>query len=414
NITCITGIPYALRRAGFGVGVLLLVAIAVITDYSLCVLVKAGNLAGVSTYQDVVEAAFGKWGFYLLTVIQFIYPFIGKITKVYLKLTSMISYNVIIGDTATKVFRRVFGVTKQSALGNRNTVIFLCTVLITCPLSLQRNIAKLNKISLMSLVFIFFIMIFILFRIFTFGDQVPLTEDSYSFMSDGVTEAIGIIAFAYMCHHNSFLLYESLENPTQTRWNKVTHISLGISCIIVLTFGIAGYVTFTGFSQGDLLENYCMSDDLSNLTRLLFTVTIMLTYPIECFVVREVLENALWAGKAPDTKSHNILLTSVIVASAFLLSTLTDCLGIGILAAVPLAYILPAATYLKLDHGRLLTWQNVPPFLLVLFGVVVALCGTVFAVFNVMSGVSCSHGVEMPYCKDSDAYPTLATNTTKF
>ncbi|RWS12242.1 amino acid transporter-like protein [Dinothrombium tinctorium] len=356
----VIGIPYALRRAGFGLGVILLIAIAVFTDYSLCVLIKAGNLAGVSTYQDLVEAAFGKWGFYLLTVIQFIYPFIA-----------MISYNVIIGDTATKVFRRVLGEIEFDG--------------------------------------------FVLFEFIA----SPFTEDAFSFTSDGITEAIGIIAFAYMCHHNSFLLYESLENPTQTRWNRVTHISLAISCMIVLTFGIAGYVTFTGFSQGDLLENYCLTDDLSNLIRLFFTITIMLTYPIECFVVREVLENALWAGKAPNTKSHNILLTAIIVASAFLLSTLTDCLGIvlelnGILAAVPLAYILPAATYLRLDHGRLFTWQNLPTFLLVLFGILVAICGTILAFFNVMNGVSCSHGVEMPYCSDSPSYPMLTLNQTKF
>lgn len=39
---------------------------------------------------------------------------------------------------------------------------------------------------------------------------------------------------------------------------------------------------------GDLLENYCKTDDLMNVARLCFAVTIMLTYPLECFVVRHV------------------------------------------------------------------------------------------------------------------------------
>lgn len=75
-------------------------------------------------------------------------------------------------------------------------------------------------------------------------------------------------------------------------------------------------------------ENYCMSDDLANIARILFAITIMLTYPIECFVVREVLENAIWSGKAPDTRSHHILITVAIVATCFIFSTFTDCLGI--------------------------------------------------------------------------------------
>ncbi|KAI1290008.1 putative sodium-coupled neutral amino acid transporter 11 [Halotydeus destructor] len=132
----VIGIPYALHRAGFGLGIVLLLVIAVLTDYSLCILVKAGNIAGVTTYQDVVEAAFGRTGFYLLTVIQFIYPFIA-----------MISYNVIIGDTATKVFIRLFDVTSDNVFMNRNTVVFASTLFITLPLSLQKNMARLNKAS---------------------------------------------------------------------------------------------------------------------------------------------------------------------------------------------------------------------------------------------------------------------------
>lgn len=93
----IVGIPYALHKAGFGFGLFLLIGLAVVTDYSLSLLVKSAHLAGVTTYQDLVHVAFGRPGFYLLTLLQFIYPFIA-----------MISYNVIIGDTVTKVFKRVF------------------------------------------------------------------------------------------------------------------------------------------------------------------------------------------------------------------------------------------------------------------------------------------------------------------
>lgn len=93
----IVGIPYALHKAGFGFGLFLLIALAVVTDYSLSLLVKSANLAGVTSYQDLVHVAFGRPGFYLLTLLQFIYPFIA-----------MISYNIVIGDTVTKVFKRVF------------------------------------------------------------------------------------------------------------------------------------------------------------------------------------------------------------------------------------------------------------------------------------------------------------------
>lgn len=93
----IVGIPYALHKAGFGFGLFLLISLAIVTDYSLSLLMKAASLAGVTSYQDLVHVAFGRPGFYLLTLLQFIYPFIA-----------MISYNVIIGDTITKVFKWLF------------------------------------------------------------------------------------------------------------------------------------------------------------------------------------------------------------------------------------------------------------------------------------------------------------------
>lgn len=93
----VVGIAYALKQAGFGMGLILLVTFAAITDYSLCILIKAGLATGTATYQDLVQAAFGLPGFYILTFMQFIYPFIA-----------MVSYNVIIGDTITKVFMRIF------------------------------------------------------------------------------------------------------------------------------------------------------------------------------------------------------------------------------------------------------------------------------------------------------------------
>lgn len=116
----VIGIPYALHRAGFVLGIFMVIIIAILTDYSLVILMKAGNIAGVSTYQDVVEAAFGRPGFYLLTLIQFIYPFIA-----------MISYNVIIGDTATKAFIRIFNgkcLLFRGLIDSRHSCLSVCSL----------------------------------------------------------------------------------------------------------------------------------------------------------------------------------------------------------------------------------------------------------------------------------------------
>lgn len=41
------------------------------------------------------------------------------------------------------------------------------------------------------------------------------------------------------------------------------------------------------------MNNYCWHDDVMNVCRLLFASTIVLTFPLECFVCREVVHHIL-------------------------------------------------------------------------------------------------------------------------
>lgn len=60
----------------------------------------------------------------------------------------MISYNVIIGDTITKIVLRIGGENiKHTVVAKRQFIIFAVTLLVTLPLSLYRNVSKLSKVN---------------------------------------------------------------------------------------------------------------------------------------------------------------------------------------------------------------------------------------------------------------------------
>ncbi|KRT82534.1 Amino acid transporter, partial [Oryctes borbonicus] len=229
----------------------------------------------------------------------------------------------------------------------------------------------------------------------------PSHDNAWKFANSDIVPAIGIMAFAFMCHHNTFLIYTSIQDASQKRWDIVTHASIVTSLLVACLFGIAGYATFTAYSQGDLLENYCWDDDLMNISRLLFSITILLTYPIECFVTREVIQNSLFS--APVSERTHYLITLCIVGSAYLISISTDCLGVvlelnGVLAAVPLAYVLPALSYLQLEEGFILSRRKIPALAVVMFGLTVAILGALFLFVDFSEIDTCSHGKIMPYC----------------
>jgi solute carrier family 38 (sodium-coupled neutral amino acid transporter), member 11 len=55
----------------------------------------------------------------------------------------------------------------------------------------------------------------------------PQPSDAYKFFQPDILSAVGIIAFAFMCHHNTFLIYQSMEDSSFEKWERVTHFSVG-------------------------------------------------------------------------------------------------------------------------------------------------------------------------------------------
>ncbi|XP_072468281.1 putative sodium-coupled neutral amino acid transporter 11 isoform X2 [Notamacropus eugenii] len=388
----IIGLPYSMQQAGLPLGILLLLWVSYVTDFSLVLLIKGGALSGTDSYQSLVHKTFGFSGYLLLSSLQFLYPFIA-----------MISYNIITGDTLGKVFQRIPGVDPGNFFIGHHFIIGLSTVAFSLPLSLYRDIAKLGKASLISAVLTALILTFVIIRVFTLGPYISRTEDAWVFAKPNAVQAVGIMSFAFICHHNSFLVYGSLEEPTVAKWSRVIHVSVVISVFISLLFAISGYLTFTGNTQGDLFENYCRNDDLANFGRFCYGITVILTYPIECFVTREVIANVFFGGNL--SKISHVMVTMVIIAIATLVSLMVDCLGIvlefnGVFCAAPLIFIIPAACYLKLSEERWIHPDKIMASVMLLNGVVVMVVGFVMAVLHPQD---CSHGQEMAYCFSTNA-----------
>jgi hypothetical protein len=57
--------------------------VAIITDYTVILLIKDAFLANKFSYQEMVTAAFGRPGYWYLTFAQFFFPFFGEELHMY-------------------------------------------------------------------------------------------------------------------------------------------------------------------------------------------------------------------------------------------------------------------------------------------------------------------------------------------
>ena len=100
----------------------------------------------------------------------------------------------------------------------------------------------------------------------------------------------------------------------------------------------------------------------------------MFTYPLEFFVVRDVIENTFLRKYKGKTSVHVVITVSIIFITC-LLSMITDCLGIvleinGSMIATVLAYVMPALCAIIINRRYKNNKKKmILPLIVCLFGV---------------------------------------------
>ncbi|KAK9471392.1 vacuolar amino acid transporter 2 [Dipodascopsis tothii] len=389
----IIGQPYALRQCGLATGVALLVGLTVVIDWTINLMVVNAKLSGTVTYQETVRYCFGKTGYVAISLAQGLFALGGSI-----------AFCVIVGDTIPPVFRAFFpGLEDTPVLGlltQRNPVVLACILGVSLPLCLSRSIANLAKASALALLS----MLIIIVSVIVGGIRAPADlrgDFSLRLLTinpAGVFQGIGVISFAFVCHHNSLLIYGALRKPTLDRFARVTHWSTGISMVACMALGLGGFLVFRDRTQGNVLNNFADDHDgpgmiLINIARLCFGLNMLTTLPLEIFVCREViLDFAKLARRDSEEEEAklsdlaHVVTTVVLVLIALGVALATDSLGIvlelvGSTSACVLAYILPPLCYLKLTDQSTFR-RRVAPFMCVSFGVVVMIASTTMTIIK--------------------------------
>ncbi|PFH51484.1 hypothetical protein AMATHDRAFT_74848 [Amanita thiersii Skay4041] len=365
------GLPYAVSQAGFLTGILLLVILCIVTDWTIRLIVINAKLSGRHSYIEIMNHCFGSSGRAAVSFFQFAFAFGG-----------MCAFGIIIGDTIPHVIRSIFPslptIPVLRLFSNRQFIITLCTTCVSYPLSLYRDIHKLSRASGLALIGMVIIVASVLFE----GPQVPVElkgdpSRRFTLMGSGLVQAIGVISFAFVCHHNSLLIYGSLRTPTLDRFTKVTHISTFISLVACMTLAISAYMVFTNKTQGNILNNFPPDDTVINIARFCFGLNMFTTLPLELFVCREVIEQYFFSHEVFSPQRH-IFFTTTILFSSMFVALITCDLGVmleitGGASATALAFIFPAICYIKLANSRYswLSRQKLPAVLCAGFGIIV-------------------------------------------
>ncbi|OJJ03703.1 hypothetical protein ASPVEDRAFT_43197 [Aspergillus versicolor CBS 583.65] len=362
----IIGQPYALKQSGMVMGIILLAGLTVTVDWTIHLIVVNSKLSGADSFQATMQHCFGKSGLIAISVAQWAFAFGG-----------MIAFCIIVGDTIPHVLSSLFPSLRDMSflwlLTDRRAVIVLLVLGISYPLSLYRDIAKLAKASTLALLSMAVIVIAVLTQGFRVSPESRGDVKSLFFVNSGFFQAVGVISFAFVCHHNSLLIYGSLKKPTLDRFATVTHYSTGVSLLMCLLMGVSGFLFFGSKTQGNVLNNFPSDNILINIARLCFGLNMLTTLPLEAFVCREVMTTYYFPDE-PFNMNRHLIFTSALVVTSVAMALLTCDLGavfelIGATSAATLAYIFPPLCYIKLSNAS--RKEKIPAYACIAFGITV-------------------------------------------
>ncbi|XP_071783555.1 sodium-coupled neutral amino acid transporter 3-like [Centroberyx gerrardi] len=363
----ILGLAFAMSNTGIILFIILLVFIAILSAYSIHLLLRSAGVVGIRAYEQLGNRAFGHPGKMLA----------GCIITVH-NIGAMSSYLFIVKSELPLVIQAFLG--KHENTGewflNGNYLIMIVSAAIILPLALMKQLGYLGYTSGFSLSCMVFFLISVIYK--KFNIPCPLDEDHHNLTeiaadftihngTDDSCEAklftinsqtaytIPILAFAFVCHPEVLPIYTELRDATKKRMQTVANISILAMFVMYLLTALFGYLTFYVAVESELLHTYSRVDPLDTLilcVRLAVLVAVTLTVPVVLFPIRRAVLQILFPEKPFHWARHICIAVCLLIIVNLLVifvPSIRDIFGlIGATSAPSLIFILPGIFYIRI------------------------------------------------------------------
>lgn len=402
----ILGLSFAMANTGIILFVILLLGVAILSLYSVHLLLVTAKEGGSLIYEKLGERAFGWPG----KMAAF-----GSITLQ--NIGAMSSYLFIVKYELPEVIRAFLGLEESSGEWylNGNYVVVLVSIGIILPLSLLKNLGYLGYTSGFSLSCMVFFLGVLIYKktilpcplpfFFEHGSNISMNgsdalalyglhnASALAYMSETAANAVDphtplhdsvqfsthpedhqdmctpkyfifnsqtvytvpILAFAFVCHPEVLPIYSELKNRSRRRMQSVSNLSILAMLVMYLLSALFGYLTFYDHVEAELLHTFTKVykfDTMLLMVRLAVLTAVTLTVPIVLFPIRSSVITLCFAGKEFSWIRHFLIAAAILAFNNLLVifvPTIRDIFGfIGSSAATMLIFILPAAFYLRL------------------------------------------------------------------
>jgi sodium-coupled neutral amino acid transporter 11 len=320
-----------------------------------------------------------------------------------------LAYSIILGDTLSSL-AQTFGI--SGLLATRRVNIVAISLLGVYPLSCLKSLAALAPVSLTGIVGILITCVVMTMRALPGGMYSSTAAVNYlaslpadlrpSFGVTGLRSAKSLLvlssmtATAFLVHMAGPEVYQTLQNPTLSRFGKLSAIGFGSTALISAYMMIVGFLTFGGACKGMILNNYSTLDACATICRLFMGVSLLGSYAFLGNAMKKAWYEIFYKGKDISDKIHYRtsqffigIITSLALAvsdAGFVVSVTGALLGSALIYMIP-SFIFLKSTRRRISEGslvstRVLTVERYWNKFLIGLGAFFALAGAGMSVVN--------------------------------
>jgi len=350
----ILAFPYAFKKTGLGLGLIVTVIFAGIMGACLHFVTVCTHRAQeqdprIRSYQELAGYVGGKK----------LSAFLEGTLIVYL-LGCCCGFLIIVAD----MVKPLLGDSLGSAANPRSIVIVAVGVTVVFPLCLLRRISALRFSSMFAIVAVFYMVCAIAYEYFhmpTSDATDHVDHEVVWFEADAdILAALPLLAFALQCHIQAPLIFTELRASERTvaRMDSVCAGAYALCLTLYVPAGIFGYLTFGPNTLTDILKGYTdVSDKVADVARVCIGIVACCGYPLNHFPARSALWG-IWqrktgqAGKEMPKKWMIVeaaIWVAVTIGVALVVTDLGVVFGlIGSVAGSLVIFFIPAFLWWRL------------------------------------------------------------------
>ncbi|KAE8668272.1 Amino acid transporter ANTL2 [Hibiscus syriacus] len=377
----VLGLPYAFKRTGWAMGLLLLFSVAGLSTYCMMLLIHTrrklesfeNGFAKISSFGDLGYAVCGAFGRFVVDVLI-----------VLSQAGFCVGYLIFIANTLTNLFNGQVSVASSLSLGMssftaKSLYVWGCfpfqlglnsvpTLTHLAPLSIFADVVDLGAIAVVLV-----------------EDVQLMLKRSHEVIAFGGLSVffygMGVAVYSFEGMGMVFPIESEMKDAT--KFGKILALSMGLISLIYGAFGALGYLAF-GAETKDIITANLGAGWISTMVQLGLCINLFFTFPLMMNPVYEIVERRFWGGCY--CLWLRWLLVLIVSLVALFIPNFADFLSlVGSSVCCSLGFVLPALFHLLVFKEEL-GWKGWTVDVgIVTLGIVLGVSGTWSALVEIFS-----------------------------